>query len=147
MPKNSRQYKMEAAGLHRHSDLRGLRLLVVEDTVLIAMEITMLLRECGCEVVGPASSAAAAAAFATEEPLDGAILDINLAGETCFGVAKILDERDVPFIFLSGYDDRRIVPASFHEAPKLNKPFDEDALVDLVDRTFYQIPGKRKKHR
>lgn len=37
--------------------------------------------------------------------LDGAFLDINLAGEYYFAVAELLHERGVPFVFLTGYDD------------------------------------------
>src|SRR5260370_25687476 len=94
-------------------ELRGLRILVVEDNFLMAESVRDLLDECGCETVGPAPSLAVALALAGQEPLDGALLDINLAGEDCFPVARLLRERGVPFILLTGFDDCAIVPAAF----------------------------------
>lgn len=69
----------------------------------------------------------------------GALLDVNLASEPCFPIAAILKARGVPFMFLTGYDDLRILPAEYYSAPRLAKPFDEEELVRLVARTFHPI--------
>ena len=108
--------------------LRGLRLLVVEDTFLVADLIVEQLLECGCEVVGPVGRVAKAVSLAEQERLDGALLDINLAGEFSFPVAAALASRGVPFIFLTGYGEQAM-PAEFRAAPRLAKPFDMDELV------------------
>lgn len=117
-------------------ELRGLRILVVEDNFLMAESVRDLLDECGCETVGPAPRLAVALALAGQEPLDGALLDINLAGEYCFPVARLLRERGVPFMFLTGYDDCSIVPVAFRDAPRLSKPFDRLEVAVTAARHF-----------
>jgi CheY-like chemotaxis protein len=117
-------------------DLSGLRILVVEDMLLVAEAIADLLERRGCEVVGPVSRMQRALSLAREAPLDGAVLDVNLAGEFSFPVATALDERGIPFVFLTGYDDASAFPPNFRTAPHLGKPFDNDELADLLSRHF-----------
>jgi DNA-binding response OmpR family regulator len=83
-------------------DLSGLRVLVVEDALLIADLITEALRDHGCSVVGPVPRLGQGSALATVEQLDGALLDVNLAGERCFPIAQALAARGIPFAFLTG---------------------------------------------
>lgn len=120
-------------------DLHGLRILVVEDMLLIADLIVDELQENGCLIIGPAPRLAQGLAMATTERLDGALLDINLAGEQCFPIAAALAERGVPFAFLTGYGDA-VVPPQFKGAPCLAKPFDLRALAPLVGG-FVSRPG------
>jgi DNA-binding response OmpR family regulator len=117
------------------SNLRGLRILVVEDTVLIADLIVDQLEEAGCSVVGPASHVAQGLALAAAEPIDGALLDVNLNGEFCFPIAKVLVERGIPIAFLTGYGDA-VLAEEYQNAPRLAKPFDLDELVDLMKAHF-----------
>jgi CheY-like chemotaxis protein len=117
-------------------DLSGLRILVVEDMLLVAETIADLLQSCGCEVVGPVSRVQRALSLAREAALDGAVLDVNLAGELSFPVATALDERRIPFVFLTGYDDASVFPPHFRATPQLGKPFDNDELANLLTRHF-----------
>ncbi len=117
------------------SNLRGLRILVVEDTVLIADLIVDQLEEAGCSIVGPASHVAQGLALAAAEPIDGALLDVNLNGEFCFPIAKVLVERGIPIAFLTGYGDA-VLAEEYQNAPRLSKPFDLDELVDLMKAHF-----------
>src|SRR3546814_1282764 len=66
------------------SDLNGLKVLVVEDNLLLAEVIRDRLEAYGCEVVGPVPDVTQGVAIAREAALDGAVLDINLGGEPCF---------------------------------------------------------------
>jgi CheY-like chemotaxis protein len=117
-------------------ELRGLKVLVVEDNFLIAELIHSLLDECGCETIGPAPRVSLALALVDDSHLDGAFLDINLAGEYCFAVAELLRERGVPFAFLSGYDDDEIIPLAFREVPRISKPFDNHHVASIAARLF-----------
>ena len=92
-------------------DLTGVRILVVEDTLLIADLIVEQLEEAGCDVIGPASHVERALALVEAERLDGALLDINLRGELCFPIADALAERGVPLAFLTGYGESAVPPA------------------------------------
>ncbi len=117
-------------------ELRGLKVLVVEDNFLVAELVRSLLDECGCETVGPAPRVASALELVGESRLDGALLDINLAGEYCFPVAELLRERGVPFVFLTGYDDSTIIPPAFREVPRISKPFDNHNVTSVAARAF-----------
>ena len=118
-----------------HAGLQGRRILVVEDTLLVAELIVEHLESLGCLIVGPAARLAAAVAFARTEALDGALLDVNLAGYTSIPVADLLIERRIPFLFVTGYGEIGI-PARYRDAPRLNKPFDMAAMGKLVARLF-----------
>lgn len=68
----------------------GLRILVVEDEMLIAVLIEEMLQGLGCHVVGPVSRLDAALRLAHEEPLDAAILDVRIRGGQVYPVAEEL---------------------------------------------------------
>jgi|SRR4051794_37317997 CheY-like chemotaxis protein len=116
-------------------DLTGIRILVVEDTLLIADLIVEQLEEVGCDVIGPASHVERALALVEAERLDGALLDINLRGELCFPIADALAERGVPLAFLTGYGES-VVPPAYRARPRLSKPFLLSDLIDLVECYF-----------
>ncbi|MFL5256644.1 MAG: response regulator [Rhodopila sp.] len=117
------------------SDPQGLRVLVVEDTLLVADLIVDELQEIGCHVIGPAARVEQGLALARAEALDGALLDVNLAGEPCFPIAEALSVRGVPFAFLTGYGDASL-PPPFRERPRLSEPFEMKDLVTLVKQQF-----------
>jgi DNA-binding response OmpR family regulator len=118
-------------------ELRGLRILVVEDNFLVAENLRELLSARGCDVIGPAPRVEAALSLlAANSRVDGAMLDINLGGEDCFPVAAALRERQVPFLFLTGYDERMSIPAEFSHAPRLSKPVAENDLIMNARETF-----------
>jgi DNA-binding response OmpR family regulator len=108
--------------------LEGLRVLVVEDEVLIAMLIADVLQDAGCRLVGPVPRRAAALEVAIREQIDAAVLDVNLAGELVFPVADLLAERNIPFLFLTGYANVATGKA-YAGRPMLRKPFRPEALL------------------
>ena len=113
--------------------LSGLKVLVVEDSFLIAEHVSSVLRKQGCEVLGPAPRLAAGLALVERgPPPDCAVLDVNLHGELCFPIAKALARRAVPFVFLTGYDDRTIIPPDLAGARVLGKPMEDALLVDAI---------------
>jgi CheY-like chemotaxis protein len=107
----------------------GKRVLVVEDDFLVSLTTTDFLESLGCEVVGPANCLAAALQLAQSEPLNAAILDINIAGEMIWPVAEELQRRDVPFLFLSAYHQPNVAPNIFAAAPHLEKPLERNASL------------------
>jgi DNA-binding response OmpR family regulator len=115
------------------SELTGLRVLVVEDELAIAMMLEMALEDQQCTIVGPFGSLSEALSAARTEPVDVAVLDINLAGEMVFPAAEALAERDVPFLLLSGYGDSRL-PSDRRHWPVCAKPFRMDDLCARLAR-------------
>ena len=110
------------------ADLKGIKVLVVEDGVFTAMALEELLAESGCQVVGPCCELEEATTFAREAQIDVAVLDIDIEGKPAYGVADELQRRGIPFIFASGYDASR-TPARLASAIALEKPFDNEALL------------------
>jgi DNA-binding response OmpR family regulator len=107
----------------------------VEDNFLIAETLRMFLEDRGGVVIGPVGRVPAALA-AVDDTLDGALLDMNLAGEYCFPVAEKLQQLKVPFVFVTGYDDERIIPPHFRTVPRLSKPLDQAHAIDVFVRRF-----------
>lgn len=111
--------------------LAGLRVLVVEDDALLAMALEMNLASLGCQVVAMAATVQDALPLARDTPIDGAILDVNLAGERVYPVADILAARNIPFLFATGYG-----PAGLRDCdrarPVLQKPYPVESLVRIV---------------
>ena len=116
--------------------LEGLRILVVEDNLLLAEVTKLLLEDSGCQVVGPAGWLQGGLELAEHEPLDGALLDINLHGEMSFPIAGVLSARGVPFVFVTGYEDRSIVPLAYRSAPRLDKPVADERLIEVLVAAF-----------
>ncbi|TJZ91423.1 response regulator [Paracoccus gahaiensis] len=83
--------------------MTAVRVLVVEDEMMIAMDMDDMLVEMGFEVVGPAAWLDRGMELARQESFDLAVLDVNLAGETSFPIAEILRDRGIPFLFATGY--------------------------------------------
>jgi len=111
--------------------LQGLRVLVVEDEYLVASLIEDMLKSAGCIVAGPIPRLAEALDVARREACDVALLDINLAGERIYPVAEVLAQRDVPFIFLTGYGTGAL-PDEYAERPHLHKPFRLNELLGVM---------------
>jgi CheY-like chemotaxis protein len=111
--------------------LSGRSILVVEDESMIWMLIEDGLSEEGCRVIGPASRLDDALRIAASEPVDAALLDVNLGGRPAYPVADILVQRGIPFAFLTGYGEGGIQEAYRHR-PVLKKPFTLRGLVALA---------------
>jgi CheY-like chemotaxis protein len=112
--------------------LSGLHILVVEDAFLVALDLSDQLADSGCDVIGPAASVKQALEQIDGVALDGAVLDVNLAGERSFPIAELLAARGIPFLFLTGYDSATVFPDEFQSALRLPKPVDTKALTEAV---------------
>ena len=111
--------------------LAGLRVLVVEDEMLVSMLIEDFLADQMCTVVGPYSSVDSALAPAASANIDFALLDVNIHGVKVYPVAEALQARRVPFLLLSGYGEKA-VPADRLEWRACGKPFNLDVLAAMM---------------
>lgn len=109
--------------------LAGLRVLVAEDETPLAMEIVEVLKEQGCVIVGPVAKLEDAVAAAESEPLDWAILDVNLRGGHVFPAAEALLRRGIAFVFATGYEDLHLFPDHMRAVPRLEKPYGMNDLL------------------
>ena len=115
----------------RPVDLRGLRILVVEDEFLVSLDLEAMLRALGGEVIGPFASLDRATAVARAEALDVALLDVNVGGQLVTPVADALAERAIPFVFCTGYDAASL-PAPHAAVPILMKPCQAQQLKEAL---------------
>jgi DNA-binding NtrC family response regulator len=110
------------------------RVLVVEDQQLIALEIAAMLEELGHEVVGPFGGLEQAEEAVAQGDFDMAVLDINLEGAFIFPLAEQLVQRGVPFVLSSGYDDLTRFPDSLQAAPRIEKPYGMNSLSAALSK-------------
>jgi PAS domain S-box-containing protein len=118
------------------SGIDGLRVLVVEDSTLLALELESGLMEAGAVVTAVAGDLGEALRLC-EEDIDAVVLDVNLNGAMTMPVAERLTRRGVPFVFATGYGERG-APAGF-SAPVVRKPYTIQqvlqALAEAVGRS------------
>ena len=111
----------------------GLRVLVVEDEVMIALLLEQMIEEIDCQVVGPVGRISKALEIASKETIDVALLDINVDGKEVYPVAEALTARSIPFAFVTGYG-REGLRASYRGTPTLAKPFRRQELQKLFEK-------------
>jgi CheY-like chemotaxis protein len=123
------------------SEPPDLRVIIVEDQALLAMELELVLGESGCDVVGCAMDQASAFAIADRERPDLALIDINLLdGMTGPRIAqKLVADFGTAVVFLTANPEQ--IPDGFAGAlGAVSKPFDEHTIRAVVDfaRQFIQ---------
>jgi DNA-binding response OmpR family regulator len=123
-------------------ELAGHMVLVVEDDYFIAEEICAALREKGASVIGPAADVEHGRMLMARQPLDCAVLDVNLHGEHVFQLAGELRARGVRSIFATGYD-ASFLPLAFRDAIYLQKPIDLAALIRAVKESARSTPSQQ----
>ncbi len=124
----SRHVDVFGEAIAPEASLSQLRILVVEDEGLIALNLELILRRFGCEVVGLISEVGDIVDAVKKHQPDGIFLDVNLRGRKVFDVLPELISLGVPCVLSSGYDDPNQFPAAFRNLPRIAKPFDESAL-------------------
>ena len=111
--------------------LAGLRVLLVEDEMVVSLLIEDVLADAQCIVVGPFARVADALEAAQTETVDVAVLDVNVAGVKVYPVADVLAERGTPYLFLSGYGPNAIQEERPH-ARVCSKPFRTEHLLAML---------------
>jgi PAS domain S-box-containing protein len=110
---------------------RQRRLLLVEDEVLVGLFMGEMLEDMDFSVTDPARTLADGIAAAKAEKFDGAVLDMNLNGESVYPLADLLASQGVPFIFVTGYS-ADVVAERFAKIPIIQKPVAADALAKIL---------------
>ncbi len=112
-------------------DLKGLRVLLVEDSWHVGRAMKSLLAVLGATVDGPAASTAEAERLLAAHSPDVAIIDFRLReGESASGLIDRLNDQGVGVIVVSGYEVLP-VPAVKAEAV-LQKPVSEAQLLAVL---------------
>jgi DNA-binding response OmpR family regulator len=108
-----------------------LKLIVIEDEALIAMELECMLEDLGHEVLGVGGTLDQALLLVDNhaQEADAAVLDANLGGTSAVPVAEAMDARDLPYIVASGYEPEELQRFGFGEIRTVGKPYSPRELA------------------
>jgi len=122
--------------------LAGQHVLIVEDEVIISLDLMMILRAEGAQVIGPAADVAAALSYIRSTTIDCALLDLQLGtGEDVSPVADLLEQAGVPFIFVTAHNGHDIL--SQHPLqPVVKKPYEGRDIVIAVHTALAAGSGR-----
>jgi CheY-like chemotaxis protein len=110
---------------------RGVRLLIVEDEYFLAQDLADHFQSLGVKVLGPAGTVVDALDILRSHEAEAAVLDVNLRGERVYPVADVLIQKDVPFVFASGYGGE-LEPDAYTDVPRCIKPVDFGLLTKIL---------------
>jgi CheY-like chemotaxis protein len=125
--------------------LRGVQLLIVEDEYLLARDMADYFESIGVQIVGPAGTVSDALALINSHEIQAAVLDINLRNERVYPVAEMLTQKQIPFVFASGYGSE-LDPHAYEGIPRCIKPVDfvvlsKDLGIQLEKSTQRPVDG------
>jgi DNA-binding response OmpR family regulator len=113
--------------------LTGARILIVEDSFLLASELARMIRDAGGEVLGPCPDVASAVNLLQNAGPSAtcAVLDVLLGGEVCYPIAERLKAGGVAIVFVTGLG-REFIDVAYQAHPVCAKPVDWFELAPLL---------------
>lgn len=126
--------------MHAGSLYQGRRILILEDDLLFAESIALLLEDHRLTPVGPFARGAEAGQSLDRGEVDAAILDLQLgSGEDSLAIAGRLTSLAIPFLFLTGSPER--VPRPLRtQVPVLSKSCSPEVLLAAIDKLLERLP-------
>jgi len=126
-----------------------MKILIVEDELIIAEDVRGMLGRMGYEVVGNAMDYAEAIALLDATKPDLILLDVNLNGKKDgIDLAQTINENyKIPFIYTTSYSDTPTLQRakSTHPANYLVKPFKQEQLFTAIEMALYHLSETPKK--
>ena len=113
-----------------------MKVLIIEDDVLIANYIKYVLEKNEYYVTGIADTTETVAGSIKVLCPDIALLDIRLSGgESGIDISKLLDKKDIPFVYLTANSDRATMSSALKTNPiaYITKPFNEDNVIAAIE--------------
>jgi DNA-binding response OmpR family regulator len=112
-----------------------LRVLIVEDQNLLSVLMQIAIEDAVPSDVFICDTIASAKKV-VEDDFDLTLLDVDLRDGFSYDIARNLQTRKVPFIFVSGIPQQTL-PLELRDAPFIRKPFREVQIRELA-RSAYQ---------
>lgn len=124
------------------------RILIVEDEMIVAQHLALILQHMGYQVAGMASTGALAIQLAEESKPALVLMDVNLPGEIdgIEASEQIRARLDIPVVFLSAYDEKDVL----HRAKKtesygyIAKPFSPHILRITIETALYKYASDKR---
>jgi DNA-directed RNA polymerase specialized sigma24 family protein len=119
----------------------SVKVLVIEDEAVIALDVAKIVRSAGHQVVGIAATEKAAIDLAQKYSPHLVLCDIQLKGSDNGIVAarEILKSLDVPVIFVTGFPERLLTGTGVEPAFVITKPFDPDLLRAAISQALNTV--------
>lgn len=111
--------------------LRG-AVLLVEDSLIIAMDAEDILARLGATRVVTAASIKQAQREIERDAFEAAVLDVNLGNETSISIADTLRAGGVPYVFATGYGEQLRLPPEHEGVPVIQKPYTHASLAHAL---------------
>src|SRR4029079_10780175 len=119
----------------------SVRILVIEDEAVIALDIAKIVRNAGHQVIGIAATEKAAVDLAKKHSPHLVLADIQLKGSDS-GIAAVRDIMktiQVPVIFVTGFPERLLTGSGLEPAFVITKPFDPDLLRTAIAQALNTV--------
>jgi PAS domain S-box-containing protein len=123
--------------------IRSCRILIVEDELLIGLHAKTELEAAGHKVMGLATNLGQGMEFVRNLSLDFALLDIRLGDEISIPIAEIALERGLKLAFVTGFEDRFILPPHLRALPHFTKPYEIGTILNFIG----SLPAQRELER
>ena len=122
--------------------LSGKRVLLVEDSLIIALDADDILRRLGAADVATDGTVRGSINILERDPPDIAILDINLGDHNSFPIADRLLELGIPFMFATGYGEQAKLPDEHRARTVLQKPYTLATMIRRLRELLEPVPAK-----
>lgn len=103
--------------------VKGKTVLLVEDSLIIALDAEDIMKRLGAGHVTTAGTVEHALEAIDDDRPELAVLDINLGDQTSFAIADRLHELNIPFLFATGYGEQAQLPSDHQNRNVVQKPY------------------------
>jgi DNA-binding NarL/FixJ family response regulator len=122
-----------------------MKVLVVEDEMLLAMELQWEIEAAGHTVVGQAASGAQAMELLGTSPSEFAFVDIQLQdGPTGIDFGRALAERGIPYVFVSG-NIKKLPPDFAGALGAIEKPYTMNGIANALEYISAVVAGDQDR--
>jgi len=123
----------------RNSDKENIKVLIVEDEIVIAIDIKYTVENLGFYTIGILSSGEEVIKKISHLKPDFILMDIKLSGKMdgVYAAEKIYSQYHIPSIYISAYDGEKLDQQGRkkHQFYFINKPFSEHELFHTIRKT------------
>lgn len=113
--------------------LKGHDILLVEDSLIIALDAEDIATRLGAETVTTAATVQGALDSIDAARPSVAMLDINLGDQNSYPIADRLAELKIPFLFATGYGEQANPPIAHRGRPIVQKPYTLENVARVLD--------------